>query len=103
MKSYHVDLGAGLDALRTTEHDVPVPGPNEVLVLVRACSLNYRELRILIDGVYSLPVRADVIPVSDGAASVEAIGSRASSLHTGLMDPSLGKRPPSSAAHWTAC
>lgn len=37
MKSYHVNKGAGLDGLRIKEHDVPVPGPGEVLVRVRAC------------------------------------------------------------------
>lgn len=83
MKSYHVNLGAGLDGLILKEHDVPVPGPREVLVRVRACSLNFRELMILIMGRYPLPVRPDVIPVSDGAGEVVAVGSDVSNIKVG--------------------
>ena len=35
MKSYHVSKGAGLGGLLVREHEVPVPGPREVLVRVR--------------------------------------------------------------------
>jgi len=75
MKSYHVDVGAGIAGLRMREHDMPVPSPHEVLVRVRACSLSFRELMILILGYYPLPVRPDVIPISDGAGEVIAAGS----------------------------
>ncbi|GHO80370.1 NADPH:quinone oxidoreductase [Ktedonobacter sp. SOSP1-85] len=74
MKSYHINMGAGLEGLVVREQDVPVPGSREVLVRVRACSLNSRELLILLLGYYPLPVRPDVIPVSDGAGEVVAIG-----------------------------
>jgi NADPH:quinone reductase-like Zn-dependent oxidoreductase len=74
MRSYHINLGAGLDGLVMKEHDVPMPGPREVLVRVRACSLNFRELMILIKGFYPLPVKPDGIPVSDGAGEVVAVG-----------------------------
>ena len=37
----------GLDALRLVERPVARPGPGEVLVRVRAASLNYRDLVIL--------------------------------------------------------
>jgi NADPH:quinone reductase-like Zn-dependent oxidoreductase len=67
-------MGAGLDGLLLKEHDVPVPGPGKVLVRVRACSLNFRELTILVLGYYPLPIRPDVVPVSDGAGEVVAIG-----------------------------
>lgn len=74
MKSYHINLGAGLNGLVMREHDIPVPGSHEVLVRIHASSLNARELMILIQGSYPLPVSPDVIPVSDGAGSVVAIG-----------------------------
>ncbi len=74
MKSYHINLGAGLDGLVMKEHDIPVPGPRQVLVRVRASSLNSRELKILIKGSYPLPVKPDGIPVSDGAGEVVAVG-----------------------------
>ncbi|HEX4204758.1 MAG TPA: NAD(P)-dependent alcohol dehydrogenase [Ktedonobacteraceae bacterium] len=53
---------------------MPVPGFHEVLVRVRACSLSFRELMILILGYYPLPIRPDVVPVSDGAGEVIAVG-----------------------------
>ena len=74
MKSYHVNKGAGIAGLMVKEHDIPVPGPHEVLVRVRANSLNFRELSIL-RGYYPLPIRPDVVPVSDGAGWVVAVGS----------------------------
>lgn len=74
MKSYHMNEGGGLASLVVKEHDVPVPGPHEVLVRIRANSLNYRELLIL-RGTYLLPVKPDVIPLCDGAGEVVNIGS----------------------------
>jgi NADPH:quinone reductase-like Zn-dependent oxidoreductase len=73
MKSYHVNSGAGLGGLTLKEHNEPRPGPREVLVRMRAVSLNFRELMIL-RGIYPLPVKPDVVPVSDGAGEVTAVG-----------------------------
>src|SRR5260370_39588355 len=73
MKSYHVNKGGGIAALIVKDHDIPVPGPHEVLVRVQANSLNSRELSIL-RGYYPLPIRPDVVPVSDGAGWVVAVG-----------------------------
>jgi NADPH:quinone reductase-like Zn-dependent oxidoreductase len=83
MKSYHINSGAGLDGLVMKEHDVPLPGPREVLVQVRASSLNFRELSILIRGSYPLPVRPDVVPVSDGAGLVAAVGESVTRVKVG--------------------
>src|SRR5271165_1577535 len=73
MKSYHTSLGAGIAGITIREHEMPKPGPYEVLIRVRATSLNARELMIL-RGYYPLPIKPDVIPVSDGAGEVVAIG-----------------------------
>ena len=73
MKSYHVSKGAGLGGLTVKEHDIPASGPREVLVRVRANSLNQRELMVM-QGTYPWPVRPDVIPVSDGVGEVVAVG-----------------------------
>jgi NADPH:quinone reductase-like Zn-dependent oxidoreductase len=42
MKSYHANSGAGIAGLTLREHDEPKPGPHEVLIRVRANSLNFR-------------------------------------------------------------
>jgi len=73
VKSYHVNKGAGFAGLVLKEHAVPTPGPREVLVRIRANSLNQRELMVM-QGTYPWPIRPDVIPVSDGAGVVAAIG-----------------------------
>lgn len=49
-------------------------GPHEILVRVRAASLNKRDLFIL-SGTYPLRPKADVVPLSDGAGEVVEIGS----------------------------
>src|SRR5579884_3164106 len=83
MKAYHINKGAGLDGLSLREHDIPAPGPREVLVRIRASALSFRELMILIHGSYPLPIRPDVIPVSDGAGSVVAIGESVTRVKVG--------------------
>jgi NADPH:quinone reductase-like Zn-dependent oxidoreductase len=73
MRSYHVDSGAGIAGLSIKDHPDLEPGLGQVLVAVRAASLSYRELMIL-RGDYVLPVKPDVVPVSDGAGKVVAVG-----------------------------
>jgi NADPH:quinone reductase-like Zn-dependent oxidoreductase len=73
MKSYHVSLGTGIDGIVLREHEQPQPGPHEIVVRVRAASLNARELMIL-RGRYPLPIKPDVILASDGAGEVVAVG-----------------------------
>src|SRR5690349_24588243 len=73
MRSWRATPGAGIEGLRLGEAPVPVPGPGEVLVAVRAVSLSFRELLVL-RGTYVLPVKPDLVPVSDGAGEVVAVG-----------------------------
>jgi NADPH:quinone reductase-like Zn-dependent oxidoreductase len=83
MKSYHTSLGAGIEGISLREHDVPAPGPHQVLVRVRAVSLNYREVMIILAGRYPLPIKPDVIPVSDGAGEVVAVGEGVTRVKVG--------------------
>ncbi|MCX5196673.1 NAD(P)-dependent alcohol dehydrogenase [Streptomyces sp. NBC_00249] len=73
MRSYHLRPGAGIDGLSLREHDVPEPGPGQVLLRVRAAALSLRELLVL-DGTYPLPVRPDVVPGCAGVGEVVAVG-----------------------------
>jgi NADPH:quinone reductase-like Zn-dependent oxidoreductase len=66
----------GTANLRLVEHPDPVPGPGEVLLRMRAASLNYRDTFIAAMGGYGPNSSAadPVIPLSDGCGIVEAVG-----------------------------
>lgn len=63
----------GLEGLSTGSRPQPAPGPGQVLVRVRAASLNRRDL-MLMDGTYPISATAGVVPLSDGVGEVVAVG-----------------------------
>src|SRR4030095_8480665 len=73
VRSYHANLGVGIDGLVVREEEARHPAPGEVMLGVRARSLSFRELMIL-RGWYPLPIKPDVVPVSDGAGEVVEVG-----------------------------
>lgn len=75
MKAWRLAKGAAsLDDLTLVEHDMPVAGPGEVLVRVRACSLNYRDQLIVQGHYFGGTIQQDITPLSDGAGEVAAVG-----------------------------
>jgi NADPH:quinone reductase-like Zn-dependent oxidoreductase len=74
--------GAGVDALVEAERPEPKPAHRQVLVKVKACSLNFRDLAIA-RGSYRMPVRENVIPLSDGAGEVIETGPGVSRVKKG--------------------
>ncbi|MEV5988588.1 NAD(P)-dependent alcohol dehydrogenase [Streptomyces sp. NPDC052051] len=73
VRSYHVSTGGGIDGLSLRTREPRTPGEGEVAVAVHAVSLGFREL-LVVRGEYVLPVEPGVIPVSDGAGEVVAVG-----------------------------
>jgi NADPH:quinone reductase-like Zn-dependent oxidoreductase len=65
--------GLGAENLKIVELPDPSPGRGQAVVEVRACSLNYRDLAVM-RGAYGGGVKAPLIPLSDGAGVVTAIG-----------------------------
>ena len=74
MRVYQLDRPGSVDGLVLTERSVPSPAVGEVLVRVRASSLNFRDLMI-INGQYPMPVPPGRVPLSDGAGEVVAVGA----------------------------
>ena len=75
MKFWNIPKPEGIDSLALREGPAPQPGPGQVLVRMRAASLNYRDLMV-VTGRYArggpLP---DLIPLSDGAGEVAEVGA----------------------------
>jgi NADPH:quinone reductase-like Zn-dependent oxidoreductase len=73
MKVYEIRDGFGLEALRLADRPEPSPGAGEVLLRVKAVSLNYRDL-LVVKGLYNPKMPLPRIPVSDGVGEVVAVG-----------------------------
>lgn len=64
------------------EAPIPVPAAGQVLVRVHAAALNRRDVYVL-KGQYPMPPRPQLVPLSDGAGEVVAIGSAVSRFQPG--------------------
>lgn len=98
MKCYLVN-GTGIDNVALSERPYPqLVNDHDVLVKVKACSLNYRDLMVA-EGTYqgkTKTVQPNFIPLSDMCGEVLAVGSQVSSFKPG--DRVLN----SSFRHWPA-
>lgn len=82
MKAYEIRSADGIDALHLAERDAPEPGPGQVLVRIRASSLNYRDLLTVKDPeARNLPYPR--VPNSDGAGEVVTTGPGVSRFKAG--------------------
>lgn len=76
MRALNVAAPWGLDALKVVELPDPKPGRGQVLVRMKAVSLNYRDL-LMVNGMYgrgSASTTDVITPFSDGCGVVEAVG-----------------------------
>ena len=63
----------GLDHLKLGDAEPPSPKPGEIVMDVKALSLNYRDLMV-IKGLYNPKLKLPAVPISDGAGVVSAVG-----------------------------
>lgn len=82
MRAWHITSTEGLPSLKLQEIKTSVPGKNEVLVRIQACSLNYRDY-MNVTGIRGITGPIPRVPCSDGAGVIEAIGPEVKGWHPG--------------------
>lgn len=88
MWRYQIPVPQGIGSIVRVEAPEPQPGPGQVLVAMRAWSLNYRDLAMPRGGYPGNDkVRRDppLVPLSDGVGRVVAVGP-------GVRSPQVGER-----------
>ncbi|RFU74039.1 nadp-binding rossmann-fold containing [Trichoderma arundinaceum] len=68
--------------IKPFKEPIPTIERHEVLVKIKAVSLNYRDIAIS-NGSYPFPVKDSVVPCSDGAGEIVEVGAAVSRLHKG--------------------
>ena len=97
MRALQLIGNVGLENLQVVDLPEPKAGPGEVLVRMKAVSLNYRDL-LMINGVYGRATPLPLTPFSDGCGVIEAVGGgrhalrgRRPGLHALLPELAVGK------------
>lgn len=96
MRVFQLEGDWGIGNLKPGTRPRPQPGPGEVLLRMRAASLNYRDLVVLERGYGNFTGTLPLIPVSDGVGEVAEIGP-------GVTRVAVGDRVcPGFFPHWIA-
>jgi NADPH:quinone reductase-like Zn-dependent oxidoreductase len=74
MKCYELLGPDGAEGLRLVDRPKPEPAAGQVLVRMKAATLNYRDL-LTVKGGYGSRQKFPLVPVSDGSGTVEAVGT----------------------------
>ena len=75
-------LNFGIENLSIAEKEIPTPKRSEVLVKIHAISLNYRDY-LTIEGKYNPNYKLPLVPCSDSAGEIVAIGEDVSKWKIG--------------------
>ncbi len=115
MRAYQLPQAGGIDALVKVDLPTPKPDRRQVLVKVAACSLNFRDLAIVL-GKYRMPTQPNVDPAvrrrgrgGRGRRRRDARQGRATAWRAASSSAGRAARPPPtpmparSAAASTAC
>lgn len=82
MKAFEIRDQFGVDSLKLVERPGLSPGLGQVLLKMKAFSINYRDL-LVVDGVGRWKPPLGRVPLSDGAGIVAAVGSGVSRVNVG--------------------
>ncbi|MEX0676704.1 MAG: NAD(P)-dependent alcohol dehydrogenase [Pirellulales bacterium] len=81
MKAYEIQA-FGFESLKLVDYPQPKPGPGQVLLKMRAWSLNYRDLMVA-KGQYNPKLKMPAVPLSDGVGEVVQTGDGVSRVEAG--------------------
>ena len=82
MHAWLCDNPTGIDALNWKELPTPQPGPGEVLVEIKAASLNFPDL-LIVQNKYQMKPKLPFVPGSEYAGTVSAVGDGVRQLQVG--------------------
>ena len=82
MKVVELQNAFGIGSLNVTERPEPRPGPGQVLLRMRAWSLNFRDV-LVVKGLYNPKLRLPLVPLSDGVGEVVSVGDGVSRVKAG--------------------
>jgi NADPH:quinone reductase-like Zn-dependent oxidoreductase len=85
MKQWQITDEWSFAGLKPTEASVPEPGPGELLLRIKAVSLNYRDHLMVTGGYGRMSGELPLVPLSDGVGEVVALGN-------GVDDVAIGSR-----------
>jgi NADPH:quinone reductase-like Zn-dependent oxidoreductase len=83
MKIYRFPRANGIDTLELKDVPKPSPGRGQILVRMRAASLNYRDLNVAAGRAARGSLPENLVPLSDGAGEVVEIGPDVSRVTIG--------------------
>jgi len=82
MRAYEIQGSFGLENLKQVERPDPEPGFGQVVLRMKAASLNFRDL-LMVRGHYNPRQPLPLIPCSDGVGEVVAVGAGVSRVTVG--------------------
>ena len=83
MPAYRFPRANGIDTLELHDVPVPIPGRGQILVRMRAASLNYRDLNVAAGRAARGTLPDNLVPLSDGAGEVARVGPGVSRVNPG--------------------
>jgi NADPH:quinone reductase-like Zn-dependent oxidoreductase len=82
VRVFEIKEAFGIDNLVLAERPQPLAGHKQIILRVRAVSLNYRDL-LIVKGLYNPKLPLPLIPFSEGAGDVVAVGEDVSRVKVG--------------------
>ncbi len=98
MKAHVLENSFGIENIRLRETPVPDLADHEIGIAVKAASLNFRDY-LMVTGKYNPKLKLPMVPLSDGAGEVTAVGKAVTRFKTGdrvmpaFSQNWIGRRP----------